>query len=41
MHGGRVVEEADVFSIFRDPQHDYAKKLLALAPHLGLTRSHP
>lgn len=28
MHSGRVVEKADVFQLFDEPQHDYTKKLL-------------
>ncbi|WP_166350302.1 dipeptide/oligopeptide/nickel ABC transporter permease/ATP-binding protein [Phytoactinopolyspora limicola] len=35
MRAGVVVEEADVFSMFDAPQHEYTRKLLALAPHLG------
>lgn len=28
MHSGRVVEKADVFQLFDEPQHEYTKKLL-------------
>lgn len=28
MYAGQIVEEADIFSVFRDPQHPYTKALL-------------
>lgn len=35
MFEGHVVEEADVTSLFGDPQHEYTKRLLAAVPHIG------
>jgi len=35
MYEGKVVEEADVTTLFASPQQDYTKKLLAAVPHLG------
>ncbi|HEY8913898.1 ABC transporter ATP-binding protein [Lacisediminihabitans sp.] len=35
MFEGKVVEEADVTSLFENPQHPYTKKLLAAVPYLG------
>ncbi|MET4780053.1 ABC transporter ATP-binding protein [Glaciihabitans sp. UYNi722] len=35
MYEGEVVEEADVTSLFGNPQHDYTKRLLAAVPYLG------
>ena len=32
MYGGKVVENADIFSIFDNPQHPYTKRLLSLMP---------
>jgi len=32
MHGGRVVEMADSDALYRNPQHDYTKALLAAIP---------
>lgn len=34
MQHGRIVEAADVFELFDDPQHDYTKKLLRTRPTL-------
>lgn len=34
MYAGQVVEEADVFTLFKDPKHPYTKGLLASIPHL-------
>lgn len=34
MNGGKIVEEADVETLYRDPQNDYTKKLLAAVPSL-------
>jgi peptide/nickel transport system ATP-binding protein len=34
MYGGRVVEKADIFSIFDTPQHPYTKRLLSLMPNM-------
>ena len=34
MYGGRVVEEAAVVELFKDPQHPYAKGLLESMPRL-------
>ena len=35
MYQGKVVEEADVQTLFSSPQNDYTKKLLAAVPHVG------
>ena len=35
MYEGKVVEEADVTSLFGNPQHEYTKRLLAAVPYLG------
>jgi peptide/nickel transport system ATP-binding protein len=35
MYAGKVVEEADVFTIFEDPKHPYTKGLLDSVPKLG------
>src|SRR5690606_14590274 len=32
---GRIVEEADVFSLFREPKHPYTQALIASTPVLG------
>jgi len=34
MYGGRVVEVADVYTLFSDPQHPYTRGLLAAQPRL-------
>tara|TARA_Y100001960_G_C14741955_1_gene863511 strand:+ start:412 stop:1272 length:861 start_codon:yes stop_codon:yes gene_type:complete len=34
MYGGRIVEKADVFELFDNPQHPYTKRLLGLMPSL-------
>ncbi|WP_159738287.1 ABC transporter ATP-binding protein [Vibrio atypicus] len=34
MYGGRIVEKADVFDLFDQPQHPYTKRLLGLMPSL-------
>lgn len=34
MYGGKVVETADVFELFDNPQHPYTKRLLGLMPSL-------
>jgi len=34
MHHGKIVESASAESIYRDPQHDYTKKLLSAVPAL-------
>ncbi len=31
MHGGRILEEADVFTLFDAPRHDYTARLVALS----------
>lgn len=35
MYNGKVVEEADVHSLFTAPKHEYTKKLLGAVPHVG------
>jgi peptide/nickel transport system ATP-binding protein len=35
MYQGKVVEEADVSTLFNNPQDAYTKKLLAAVPHIG------
>ncbi|MCU1556008.1 MAG: glutathione transporter ATP-binding protein [Microbacteriaceae bacterium] len=35
MYQGKVVEEADVTSLFGNPQHEYTRRLLAAVPYLG------
>ncbi|WP_082111468.1 ABC transporter ATP-binding protein [Grimontia sp. AD028] len=34
MYGGKIVENADVFDLFDNPQHPYTKRLLGLMPDL-------
>jgi peptide/nickel transport system ATP-binding protein len=34
MYAGQVIEEADVFTLFDDPQHPYTKGLINSIPHL-------
>ncbi|WP_040207490.1 ABC transporter ATP-binding protein [Neobacillus jeddahensis] len=34
MYAGQVVEEADVFTLFKEPKHPYTQGLLASIPHL-------
>ncbi len=34
MHRGKIVESASAEAIYRDPQHDYTKKLLSAVPEL-------
>jgi peptide/nickel transport system ATP-binding protein len=35
MRRGRIVEEGPTESVFRSPQHDYTKELLAATPRIG------
>jgi peptide/nickel transport system ATP-binding protein len=35
MYQGRIVEEADVATLFRDPKNDYTKQLLGSVPRIG------
>jgi oligopeptide transport system ATP-binding protein len=39
MYAGRIVEEADVFSLFRNPIHPYTEGLLASVPRIDDTRA--
>lgn len=39
MRQGEIVEYADVYSLFKSPQHEYTRKLLALAPKLSAAPS--
>ena len=39
MHGGKIVESADVFSLFDAPQNDYTASLLAAARRLHQTKA--
>jgi peptide/nickel transport system ATP-binding protein len=34
MYAGQVVEEADIFTLFKDPKHPYTQGLMASIPHL-------
>jgi peptide/nickel transport system ATP-binding protein len=34
MYAGQVVEEADVFTLFKEPKHPYTQGLMASIPHL-------
>jgi len=36
MYCGKIVESADVHSIFHQPMHPYTRQLLASVPHLGV-----
>jgi len=38
MYQGKVVEEADAATLFRSPQDEYTKRLLAAVPHVGQGR---
>jgi oligopeptide/dipeptide ABC transporter ATP-binding protein len=38
MYAGRVVEESDVDSLFRDPRHPYSQALLRSLPRQGIER---
>ena len=40
MYHGRIVEEGDVASIFREPLHPYTKGLLKSIPHRDSSRGH-
>jgi peptide/nickel transport system ATP-binding protein len=35
MYQGKIVEEADVQTLFTSPQNEYTRKLLAAVPHVG------
>ncbi|WP_188009353.1 ABC transporter ATP-binding protein [Grimontia hollisae] len=35
MYGGKIVENADVFTLFDHPQHPYTQRLLGLMPNLS------
>jgi oligopeptide/dipeptide ABC transporter ATP-binding protein len=39
MYCGKIVESADVHSIFHNPLHPYTRQLLASVPHLGLSQT--
>jgi peptide/nickel transport system ATP-binding protein len=34
MHFGKLVEEAPVEELYRNPQHEYTKKLLSAVPRI-------
>ena len=40
MNGGDIVERGSAEAIYRDPQHDYTKKLLASIPRGYMPPSH-
>jgi oligopeptide/dipeptide ABC transporter ATP-binding protein len=39
MYCGKIVESADVHSIFHNPLHPYTRQLLASVPHLGVDQA--
>jgi len=39
MHGGKIVEAADVFTLFEAPKSDYTASLLAAARRLHQTKA--
>ena len=41
MQSGKIVEEAEVAKLFREPQHVYTRRLLASAPTMKTDRSVP
>lgn len=41
MRSGRIVEEAATADLFRSPQHEYSRQLLAAAPRLATSPSSP
>jgi peptide/nickel transport system ATP-binding protein len=41
MSNGRVVEAGDVETVFRDPQHEYTRALLAAVPRLDTAATRP
>jgi peptide/nickel transport system permease protein len=41
MQRGRIVEQAEVTTLFREPAHEYTKALLAATPDLLGARNHP
>ena len=41
MHRGHIVEQAPASQIFRAPQHDYTRRLLASAPTMTTDRTQP
>jgi peptide/nickel transport system ATP-binding protein len=41
MQHGRIVEQAEVGELFRNPQHPYTRKLLASAPTMATDRTQP
>nr|WP_319387567.1 ABC transporter ATP-binding protein [uncultured Roseibium sp.] len=40
MYMGKIVEKADVFSIFENPQHPYTRALLNSVPKIGMEKQH-
>ena len=38
MYAGRIVETADVYTIFREPKHPYTRALLNATPRIGSTQ---
>ncbi len=41
MYTGKIVEAADVHTLFQDPRHPYTQGLLGSAPQLGVGRGEP
>ena len=39
MYNGSIVEKGDVYEIFKNPKHDYTKKLLKAVPRLDMDKN--